>query len=371
MFPFKLGSIIFFLTTALFLTRFVSGELTCRDESGNPVDWFVIYKLPHMKRHPNALIRKGIGYFYMDANRPAFDLSDRNLTLKDHAIAHTLAGVYDNYNNKDDIGYVLYNDQVPGGGWSEKFGHTKGALALDAESGWWLVHSLPHFPPKAEDGYSLPSNALYFGQTFLCLSLSSSQFSTVGDHLLFTYPWTYDFRIPEWVADEFPSLDQTTKEEHVVKPPLAHLGEIQTLAGVQFKTFGKSGKWGQDLYHDLVAPSLGLPLNVETWRRDKKVVLPSNCSRPFPVYNVDFIDFRTQPYYTRFSYMADHSKWALSRPSGDLVGNTLHVSADWICIGGINRESTQFRRGGGTVCTMKPSIWEQFNRIVTSTEPCP
>ena len=144
--------LIFFAST--FVIPLVSSALTCRDENGDPVDWYIIYKLPHLQKHPNPLIRRGIGYFYMDANRPEFALSAKNLTLKDHAIAHTLAGVYDNADNPD-VAYTLYNDQIPGGGWSVKFGHTKGALALDQESGWWLIHSLPHFPPKAEDGYSL------------------------------------------------------------------------------------------------------------------------------------------------------------------------------------------------------------------------
>ena len=144
-----------------------------------------------------------------------------------------------------------------------------------------------------------PSNAVYFGQTFMCLSLSTDEFSTVGDHLLFTFPWNYDFRIPDWAATRFPSLDGTTKGKHVKKKPFVHLGAIKTLAGVNFQTYGKSGKWGQDLYHDLVAPSLRLPLDVETWRRDKKVVLPSNCSKPFSVYNVNWLDFGTKPYYTR------------------------------------------------------------------------
>ena len=142
------------LTAVVFLVPSVTCDLTCRDENGDPVDWFIIYKLPHLRHHPDALVREGIGYFYMDARRPEFSLSRKNLTLADHAIAHTLGGVYENADNPD-VGYVLYNDQIPGGGWSEKFGHTKGALALDSQTGWWLIHSLPHFPPKAADGYSL------------------------------------------------------------------------------------------------------------------------------------------------------------------------------------------------------------------------
>ena len=73
----------------------------------------------------------------------------------------------------------------------------------------------------------------------------------------------------------------------------------------------------------------------------------------------------------RFAYDEDHAKWAITKPSADFTGNTLRVGDQWICIGGINRESTQFRRGGGTVCTMSPQVWSEFNRIISDTEPCP
>jgi len=370
---------VLFLFLAIAVVPFVNGDLTCRDENGDPVDWFIMYKMPRLKHHPEPLVRKGIGYFYMDANRPEFVLSTKNLTHKNHALFYTLAPVYDSASDStmgqkqtivdSDLGYVFYNDQTPDGKWSEKYGHTKGSLALDQKSGWWLVHSLPHFPNELAYGYGIHHNAYFFGQTFLCLSLPTVAFSTVGDHLLYTYPWAYDFRIPAWLSSQFPSLAATTEGKHVKKKPFFHLGHLQTLAGVDFKLFGKTGKWGKDLYHDLVAPKLGFPLLVETWRRDTKVVLPSNCSKPYDVNNAAYLDFGTKD--SKFSYDEDHAKWAITKPSADFTGNTLRVGDQWICIGGINRESTQFRRGGGTVCSMSPQIWSEFNRIISDTEPCP
>jgi len=359
------------------LLPLVSCEVTCRDENGHPVDWFIIYKAPRLKQHPDPLFAEGIGYFYMDAKKPEFKISDRNLSTTNTAIGHTLADVYTAaQSDSDDVGYMLYNDQTPDHEFSLKYGHTKGDLALDSEMGWWLIHSLPRFPNKGKDGYSLHSNAHYMGQTFLCLSLDADQFTTVGRHLMYTYPWNYDFRIPSWMESRFPDLAASSQGEHVRRKPYYHLGSVQTRAGVDFKIFGKYSKWGKDIYHDLVAPSLGTSLNVETWRRDHKYVLTSNCSGEFDVYNVEDLDFHTDQFYTRFSYFDDHSKWAVSetKSKGDIESNSIVIDDDfekWTCIGGINRESTQFKRAGATVCNSLSQIWEQFDKIITHIEPCP
>ena len=150
-----------FLLLAIAVVPFVNGDLTCRDENGDPVDWFIMYKMPRLKHHLEPLVREGIGYFYMDANRPEFVLSTKNLTHKNHALYHTLAPVYDSALDSD-LGYVFYNDQTPDGKWSEKYGHTKGSLALDQKTGWWLVHSLPHFPNELAYGYGMYVDCRWF-----------------------------------------------------------------------------------------------------------------------------------------------------------------------------------------------------------------
>ena len=54
--------------------------------------------------------------------------------------------------------------------------------------------------------------------------------------------------------------------------------------------FAKWTKFGKDLYADLVAPSLGVPLLVESWPNGPGK-MPSRCSGPFIVENVDEMDF--------------------------------------------------------------------------------
>lgn len=84
---------------------------------------------------------------------------------------------------------LMYNDEFPNGTSSETAAHAKGVVAFDATSGFWLVHSVPRFPPApgppsaSATNYSFPVTGLRYGQTMLCISLSFSQADLVGECL--------------------------------------------------------------------------------------------------------------------------------------------------------------------------------------------
>lgn len=41
------------------------------------------------------------------------------------------------------------------------------------------------------------------------------------------------------------------------------------------------------------------------------------------------------------------------------------------CVGDINRQEEQFKRGGGTVCFMdNENVWNQYSKLVAQVEPC-
>jgi deoxyribonuclease-2 len=79
----------------------------------------------------------------------------------------------------------MYNDQVVVRR-NEMFGHTKGVVGAGKEGGFWLVHSVPHYPTLSETEYAYPRTGLRFGQTFLCLSLQPSQLNILGSFFLIT-----------------------------------------------------------------------------------------------------------------------------------------------------------------------------------------
>ena len=42
----------------------------------------------------------------------------------------------------------------------------------------------------------------------------------------------------------------------------------------------------------------------------------------------------------------------------------------WICVGDINRMSSQAHRGGGTACFINYQLWNLLNKAFVEIEPC-
>jgi len=64
-----------------------------------------------------------------------------------------------------------------------------GVIGFDEQSGFWLVHSTPHFPPPQSKGYDWPSSAEHYGQSFLCISMSTKgNLNEIGNSLRTVFP---------------------------------------------------------------------------------------------------------------------------------------------------------------------------------------
>ena len=48
-------------------------------------------------------------------------------------------------------------------------------IAFDESTGFWLIHSMPKYPQKQADGYRWCDNVDRYAQSFLCISMSTSQ----------------------------------------------------------------------------------------------------------------------------------------------------------------------------------------------------
>ena len=129
----------------------------CIGENGSQVDWFAILKVPN-----------GSMYAYLDPTMADGSpdtaewkvVEDKTLEQTEgNALSDTLQQVYSS--SADDIAYVQYNDESPDEKRSSSYqGHTKGVWATGKGGGFWLVHSVPRFPPPF---HKLPLTPLFHG----------------------------------------------------------------------------------------------------------------------------------------------------------------------------------------------------------------
>ncbi|OWK64496.1 Deoxyribonuclease-2-beta [Lonchura striata] len=157
-----------------------AAELSCRNEHGEAVDWFALYKLP--KHAKGQIPMLGLEYLYMDALAPQWQLGKYLINMTQGALGQTLQQLYETYESKRyTTAYAMYNDEIPeSDSKGSKHGHTKGFLLLDKSQGFWVIHSVPLFPPIPEDGYGYPSTGESFGQTAICITFKYDQFTEIA-----------------------------------------------------------------------------------------------------------------------------------------------------------------------------------------------
>ncbi|KAL0230923.1 hypothetical protein GEMRC1_010328 [Eukaryota sp. GEM-RC1] len=332
----------FFLTACL--------AITCRDENNRPVDWFFVYKLPILQDFPE--LKDGFGYAYFDAHSHKPELVPSTKSLKDPmSLSYTLAPLYTP--NKSKMAFGMYNDDPPFGSASSGYGHVKGTLATDDQSGYWLIHSTPRFPFNSTDSYEFPDFAKIYGQTFICISFSVREFDKIGQALQIMRPKFYETHVPVHLKDKLPQVDAAFDGSYENSPRSLDLS-LFSLGGEMFRHLSKTGKWGKCIYEHLVSPTLKADLYVENWMRPW---IDSFCPPKYDYTNLNVkeISFGGG---RDFGYTKDHSKWAIT------PGN------DWVCIGDMNRMTSQYKRGGGAMCLKNPVLHRAFKGIVKELDKC-
>ncbi|XP_067892726.1 deoxyribonuclease-2-beta [Heterodontus francisci] len=330
-------------------------EISCRDEADRPVDWFVIYKLP--KHEVHHAFGTGLKYMYLDPSTADWQQSKHLVNTTESAVGRTLQQLYSTYRSEvNDRAYFIYNDGAPSLPYEMNHGHTKGVLLFDKTQGFWLIHSVPRFPPFPERGYSWPSSGKKNGQTLFCFTYKYSQVTEIGKQLLYNNPRVYNWSLPGIFLPELSDLQYVAEGGYVSKSPWTRRTELTSSGGLQFQSFAKYKHFEDDIYAAWVAQILKTDLLVETWNGSKHE-LPSNCSLPKHVYNVIRVKLPgPAPFYSD----NDHSKWCVS----------LHYSEQWICIGDLNRTFGQMWRSGGLLCTQHLSIYKAFRRSVSWYKNC-
>ncbi|XP_018051926.1 PREDICTED: plancitoxin-1 [Atta colombica] len=351
----------------------------CKDENNQVVDWYVLYKLPKVSESSNPMIRNGTAYLYMTNNTVAkgWQLSTKKISAKNSIPGNTLAPLYNDVIASKTF-WVLYNDDPPNRSTHAKYGHTKGTMMAHKQEGFWLIHSVPNYPPVPNSGndtkripvnetstlgnrseYDYPTSGMQYGQSFLCISVDDDQFDLIGRQLMYNQIIAYRRNIPATFAMMFPVLTDAANQKRIKQAPFISKTLLKSSGGVEFISFAKSDKWQKDLYEDFVAPTLKTDLFAETWLNGRGR-LPSDCER-VKVYNIITINLASVN--IDFKSSRDHSKWAVA-----VEGK---ANRTWTCIGDINRADTQYIRGGGTVCFNNRNVWNNYRKAVNDVEPCP
>jgi len=330
---------LLFLTAILSLIGCSFGSLSCLDQNGNPIDWYAALKQPN-------------GYNFQWYNGENFTAGGSLESPSGSAIALTLGSLYSCSN----CGYAMYNDEsAVDGSNHESNAHMKGVIAFDGVSGFWLIHSVPKFPPAKANGYSYPLTGTKYGQSFLCLSLSTSTFDTIGQQLKIDNPFVYDSSVPSALSSQVPNL-AAFLNQGTTSPVRSNIVNIATLAGREYDIFAKSSSWGYDLYEYLVANHYYSDMYTETWQNG--IGNTGSYCRPNYSYDVANTKSLTFPDGTSWPDSSDHSKWGIT-----VLNNT-------VCIGDINRQTGQFHRGGGTACTQDATLWTAFRSLITTSDAC-
>ncbi|XP_054980583.1 deoxyribonuclease-2-alpha-like [Sorex araneus] len=335
-----------------------AGTLTCIGDSGRPVDWFVIYKLPvNCQNGPgepgapvycmdDSEVPDGLWYKYLDANTGSWQDGVGPIDSTQGALGLSLRPFYEKNANQLPAQGFLLQALIPTS--------ALGLMLLDQVEGFWLIHSVPRFPqPARTHTYRWPDTATRNGQTLLCVSFPLAQFQNIGKQLAYTYPLVYDFQLKGDFRNKLPELEDVIRGHHVSQPPWNRSVTLTSRAGAIFWSFAKYTDFRVDLYSGWLAAALSSELWVQFWRRK---AIPSHCSSPYQVYDVTQISFPGGPTYNSTK---DHSKWCVAQ---DKL---------WTCVADLNRNSGGYLRSGGVLCAQMPNLWNAFKALVARYQPCP
>lgn len=339
---------------------------------GAPVDWWFIYKLPHTvmetgkEGENNKGEYDGFSYLYFDPDaKNGLALSGNKLGKGSGALHNTLDHIFSAAEKpRSEVGWLLYNDEVPGKGKNnETRGHCKGILAFDKanDCGLWILHSTPRFPAK--DDVNLPADEQIYAQTFIAITLENYETAQriAGQLHAQQQPQVYAYKLPDSMSnsdgkDEIYQLCCGSDLAEDAGAALTSHIAFKSKAGAVFQSIAKNRKWGKDFWIDLVGPTLQADLNVESWRRGK-IPGTSDSDGVDDVADVSGIDLTSVGVPVGWSYTHDHAKWATSADPAK------EKAQGWVCVADINRQVSQEKRGGGSICFQQQELWRALSGI--------
>jgi deoxyribonuclease-2 len=321
------------------------------DETGNPVDWWFMYKVPKLNAGAGSDSATGYEYVYydkaMDKKKEPVAKSPNRIDGGNGALNATLDSVFGNPSAT--TGYILYNDEMPdsaSGTDDGNLGHTKGVLAFDTatRTAYWLLHSWPKFAePKAKK-----DPTPMYGQTYLCLSLDISTASAIAQQMAkYQEPQTYLCN----PANLPPSDPLRALATHLKPNPTGgtNVVDLLTKGKVPFKVIAKNRAWNGDFWNGLVGPKLKADMDVETWIRGTIPPI-ADTDGVHKTFDIKYVNLGALGAHWAWPETHDHSKWGIT------------LKSNWVCVGDINRMVSQRKRGGGAVAFQNEVLWTALSK---------
>ncbi|PAV83746.1 hypothetical protein WR25_13315 [Diploscapter pachys] len=323
---------------------------SCKGLKGQNVDWFIIYKLP--KGEKGAV--SGKEFLYLDSEDANWAQSRKTIDSPDVGLGATISQLY---RDEKSAFHFLYSDDSPIGKADSYRGHAKGVVLFDSQTGFWIVHSIPNYPdPNGK--YSYPETAVKYAQSAICVTVSTDNLGDIGEHLRYIQATPYSTNLPSSFDSRFPVLKNIIAKKSLPSSAtqFVHQKYTKTVNGMTFYMVAKYKKLHQDLWHDVIAQELKANLAVQSWLNGNADDLHTTCSGQYYVYDMQTV---TIPGLT-FNSSKDHSKWAVSDTE----------KAPIVCIGDLNRQKSQLKRGGGAICLNNQYVWKSYRTTVNLVEPC-
>lgn len=339
---------LLFLLIPTFIFSTGNAKYQCKSMRGKSVDWFVVYKLPKLTGSTT-----GKEFVYIDSDSSDWtrgnDINDPNV-----AIGATISQMYSA--DKSSNFLFMYSDDDPIKPADSYRGHAKGVSLFDSTTGFWLIHSVPNFPPMKI--YSYPSTAEKYGQSFFCSSMEVQHLAELAEHWKYIQATPYLINVPEKYAVRFPTLKNVEAKQSIPRSATQFWisKPIKTVQGVTLMAYAKHKKFDGDIWNDIISKENKVTLAVESWLNGSGDDIHTTCTSSSQTHDV------TEMRVTglNFASSKDHSKWAVSNTQTNPI----------VCFGDMNRQRSQLKRGGGALCIQNRNLWQIYHSSVIQVEPC-
>jgi len=345
------GALTVGLLLALTAAPRSSASLSCLDESGQKVDWWFLAKHPKAFEQADAAQDGGTGggYVYMTsktASAGRFQPGSKLVTDASSLFGQELADIYSGSIQN----YIFYNDELPNGTWTEEYGHTKGYLAWDDSSAFWVQHSVPKFPNFIAGGYLYGEGQEWYGQHGFCMSMSKKNVDEVAAVMKYSNPLIYEKK----------SDGSLPNVEELLGGKMAETGTVVHDMALQWGTvrlFGKSSAAHENILLDVMTPNLKVGLLSQSWLNSGGPFGSTCRSDGLDVMDVAEIELSSSDTHDTHK---DHSKWAVA----------MEPSSAWACGVDNNHVRSQLRRAGLAACMQQEGLSGALRAAAVKVSPC-